>query len=62
MRDRIISEDPFSKRYVPHQYKTKQICDSAVDDCLTALKFVLDWFVTSKMKNFFLRWWKYTLF
>ena len=53
MRDRIISADPFSKRYVSHQYKTKQICDSVVDDCLTALKFVLDWFVTSKMKKFF---------
>ena len=25
------------------------MCDEAVDDCLTPLKFVPDWFVTSKM-------------
>ena len=25
------------------------MCDKAVDDCLPALKFVPDWFVTSKM-------------
>ena len=25
------------------------MCDKAVDDCLAALKFVSDWFVTSKM-------------
>ena len=25
------------------------MCDKAVDDCLAALKFVLDWFVASKL-------------
>ena len=25
------------------------MCDKAVDDCLAALQFVFDWFVTSKM-------------
>ena len=31
------------------------MCDETVDDCLTALKFIPDWFVTSKMiKNFLL--------
>ena len=25
------------------------MCDQAVGDCLAALKFVLDWFVTSKI-------------
>ena len=25
------------------------MCDKAVDDCLTALKFVPDWFDTSKL-------------
>ena len=44
----IISEDPFSIRYVPDQYKTQKMCDKAVDDCLAALKFVSDWFVISK--------------
>ena len=30
------------------------MCDEAVDDCLAALKFVTDWFVTIKMiKTFF---------
>ena len=30
------------------------MCDKAADDCLVALKFVPDWFVTSKMiKNLF---------
>ena len=30
------------------------MCDEAVDDCLAALKFIPDWFVTSKMiKNHF---------
>ena len=39
----------FQWRYVPDQYKTQQMCDEAVDDCLVALKFAPDWFVTSKM-------------
>ena len=39
----------FSIRYVPDQYKSQQVCDETVDDCLAALKFVPDWFVTSKM-------------
>ena len=25
------------------------MCDKAVDDCLATLKFIPDWFVTSKM-------------
>ena len=49
MCDSFISEDPFPVRYVPDQYKTQQMCDEAVDDCLAALKFTPDWFVTSKM-------------
>ena len=44
MCNSIISEDPFSIRYVPDQYKTHHICDKAVDDCLAALKFVPNWF------------------
>ena len=49
MCDRIISDNPFSIRYVPDQYKTQKMCDKVVDDCLAALEFVPDWFVTSKM-------------
>ena len=37
----------FSIRYDLDQYKTQQMCDKAVDDCLAALQFVPDWFVTS---------------
>ena len=29
--------------------KTQQMCDEAVDDCLVPLKFISDWFVTSKI-------------
>ena len=35
MCDRIISEDPFSIRYVPDQYKTQQMCNEVVSDCPT---------------------------
>ena len=49
MCDRIIFDDPFSIRYASYQYKTQQMCGKAVDDCLPALNFVPDWFVTSKM-------------
>ena len=34
----IICEDPFSVRYVLGQYKTQQMRDKAVDDCLGALE------------------------
>ena len=30
----VTSEDYFSIRYVPGQYKTQQMSDEAVDDCL----------------------------
>ena len=46
---KVISEDPFSIRYVPDQYKTKQMCDEAVDVCLAALEFVPDWFVKKQI-------------
>ena len=40
MCDRIISEDPFSIRYVSKQYITQQMCDEAVDDCLAKIIFL----------------------
>ena len=49
MCNNIICEDTFSIIYVPDQYKIKKISDKAVDDLLVALKFVPDWFFTSKM-------------
>ena len=47
--DIIISEHPFSMSYFPDKYRFQQMCDEAVDNCLAALKFVLDLFVASKM-------------
>ena len=44
----------FSSVYCPDKYKTQNMCDEAVDDCLTTLKFIPDWFVTSKMIKKFL--------
>ena len=35
--------------YYPDRHKTQRMCDEAIDDCLAALKFVPDWFVTIKM-------------
>ena len=49
MCNNIMFEDPFSITYVPDHYKSQQMCDKAVDDCLVALKFLPDWFATSKM-------------
>ena len=49
MRDRIISEDPFSIFYCPDKYNTQRMCGEAVDKCLAALKFIPDWFGTNNM-------------
>ena len=39
--------------YFPDRYKTQKMCNEAVNDCMVALKFILDWFVTSKcLKTF----------
>ena len=35
--------------YLPDRYKTQRIYDEAVYECLGALEFILDWFVTNKM-------------
>ena len=35
--------------YYPDKYKTQRMCDEAADDCLAALKFIRDWFVSRKM-------------
>ena len=51
--DRVICEDPFIQIYCPDRYKTQKTSNEAVDDCLGALKFILDWSVTSKMFEHF---------
>ena len=53
--DTAVPEDSSLKVYCPDKYKTQRMWDEAVDECLTALKLVPDWLVTSKMmKNFLL--------
>ena len=42
MCDRIIS---FSIRYVPDQYKTQQMCDKPVDDCIKPISITDPWHV-----------------
>ena len=37
--------------YGSDKYKTQKVFDEAVDDCLEALKFIPDCFVTSKMNK-----------
>ena len=32
-----------------HQYETQEMCTKAVDDFLSALKFVPNWFFTNKV-------------
>ena len=39
----------FCYKICSDEYKTHQILDEAADDCLAALKYVPDWFVTSTM-------------
>ena len=49
MCDRVFYEDLFILKYCPDRYKTQKMSDEAVDDCLSTLQFVSDWFITSKM-------------
>ena len=53
MCDRVIFEDPFMLIYCPDRYETQQMCNEAVDNCLRALKFIPEWFVTSKIPETF---------
>ena len=45
----VVSKDALILIYCPNRYKTQKIYDEARDDCLAASKYILDWFVTSKM-------------
>ena len=48
MCSKVASKDLFLIAYCPDKYKTQRMCDKPVDDCLAALKFIPDWFATSK--------------
>ena len=47
--DSVASEDPFMLVNCPDKYKTQRVCNEVVDDCLAAVKFILDWFGASKI-------------
>ena len=47
--DKVICEDPFMLVKDPDRYKTQGTCDKVVHDCLAALRFIPDSFVTSTM-------------
>ena len=49
MCDKIVSEDPFKLKYCHGRCKTLEMYNKAADDFLPTLKFVPDWFVTSKI-------------
>ena len=49
MSDRVFSENTFLILYCCDRYKTQRMCDEAADDFLLALKFIPDWFFTSKV-------------
>ena len=49
MCNRVAFEDPFMLKYCPNKYKTQKMCNKAVDDCLSVLKFFSELFVTDKM-------------
>ena len=55
MCGKAIFEDPFMLVHCPDEYKTQRMCDEAVEDCLTALKFILICLLQlKKFKNFLL--------
>ena len=49
MCDKTVSDDFFMLKYFLDRYKTQKISDKAVDNFLPALKFLPEWFLTSKM-------------
>ena len=48
MYESILCQDTFWVRYVIDQYKAQQMCDEAVNDCLSELTFVPNWLVATK--------------
>ena len=49
MCDKAVSNYPFMLKSSLDRYKNQEMCDQAVVDFLSALKFVPDWFVAGKM-------------
>ena len=50
MCNKIVYDEPFKLKFCRDTCDmTQEMCNKAADDFLPALKFVLDWFVISKM-------------
>ena len=49
MCDKAVFKEHFMLKHCPDKYKTQEMCVKAVDSYLLTLKFVLYWFVMSKM-------------
>lgn len=49
MTQKTVSVDPFKSKYCHDRWKTQNMCDESVDDCLAVLTFVVSWNVTSKI-------------
>ena len=49
MRDKAFPEDSFMLKYCLGKFETQEMSDKAVDSFLLTLKFVPDWFVTSRI-------------
>ena len=49
MCDKVVSKEYFILKYNLKTCKTQEMCDNAVDNCLSVLKFDLNWFATNKM-------------
>ena len=46
---KVVSKEFFMLRYCLNRHKTQEMCDKAVDACVSPLKFAPTWFVTNKM-------------
>ena len=49
MCDKVVSKKHIMLKYCADRYRTQKMCDKPVGAYLSALQFVLDWLVTSKM-------------
>ena len=49
MCDKVVSKELIMLKYYPNRYKTQKMCEKAVHTCLSALKFVPDSNIMSKM-------------
>ena len=49
MYEKFVSRECIMLKYCSDRHKTQKMCDKAVDACFSALKFIPDWLVTSKM-------------